>query len=374
MSQRTLAILGGGQLGMLLAEAADRLGVRARCFDTNPQACAAQACLFTPGSFADMDAVRSFCQGADAVTCEWESIPLESLRAASEVAPLLPGLDSFASARDRFAEYELFERAGVKTPSSVVVRDSADIRRARAKIPGRMVCKSRFDGYDGHGQFRFGQEATADEMQSILGQREVLCQAFVPFDREVSVVLVRDQSGQIETFPVCENVHDQGILIQTCAPAAGNSQALEAARRVADAMNHVGVLAVEFFQVGDEIVANEVAPRVHNSGHWTLCAPVTQFSQHVRAVLGMPIERFDDPGAFAMLNVIGWSPASQDVEALAQIPGVDLRMYGKTERPGRKLGHVSIRAESREACDESLAAVRAIIGSPVLRTSLGAEG
>lgn len=371
MSRRTLAILGGGQLGMMLAEAAAKLEIDARCFDTTSDACAKHACPLTVGNFEDADAVRRFCEGADAVTTEWESIPLSALEAAQSVAPLSPGVGSFAKARDRFAEKQLFDDAGVPTPECRVVRTAQDVDAARAAIPGRMICKSRHDGYDGHGQFRFGSEASPGEIVVALRGTEVLCQAFLPFDREISVVLARDASGGVEVFPVCENTHDQGILIRTIAPSVdvappAINAAIDYATNIVHQLGHVGVLAVEFFVVGDSVVANEIAPRVHNSGHWTLASRASQFEQHVRAVVGLPLLPVADDAHFGMVNIIGWSPSAADLASLASVPGIFPRMYGKSERAGRKLGHVAVRGDSPSHRDELCDRVSALVGSPVL--------
>lgn len=376
----TLAILGGGQLGRMLAEAAGALGVSPRCFDPHAGCSASHACDVTPGSFGDLDAVKRFAEGADVVTCEWESVPLETLEAAASVAPLRPGIESFRAARDRFEEHALFQRAGVPTPRSLNVRTDADVREAIESIGGPVVLKARFGGYDGKGQARLGPgDAIAGVLEPLGG--EAICQELVPFDREVSVVLARGLDGTTQAYPPIENVHASGILFTSVAPAPGlapqtSHALLQRAAQLADELGHVGVLAVEFFLVrSGGVVANEIAPRVHNSGHWTLSERVidaslpSQFEQHVRAVMGLslrPVPR--DVGFRGMVNVVG------EVGPEAMTPGgatgigsggcVWSKWYDKQPRAGRKLGHLCVKADTPDARNRLMDDISAQVGTP----------
>ncbi|MEO0512931.1 MAG: 5-(carboxyamino)imidazole ribonucleotide synthase [Planctomycetota bacterium] len=353
-----LAVLGGGQLGRLLAEAADALGIPAACFDLDPACSASRACEVVRGSFDDADAVRRFAEGAAAVTCEWESVPLSALVAAGSVAPLRPGVASFAAARDRFAEQDCFAHAGVRAPESLRVSRASDLPEAFERLGSPVVLKSRFGGYDGKGQARLARGDDPGEVFDRLGVSEVLAQAFVGFEREVSVVGCRGADGDFVAFDPIENEHRGGILYRSLAPAVGlswerRSELERATRAIADDLGHVGVLAVEFFLTADGVLANEIAPRVHNSGHWTLGSGLTsQFEQHVRAVLGRPLARAGGRCWGGMINLVGVVP--DGVEELAGRPGVDVRLYGKEPRPGRKLGHVSVHAETETVRDDLL--------------------
>ena len=348
---RTLAILGGGQLAKMIAEAAAPLGVACRCLDPDPSACARSHADLTVAEFTDHDAVAAWAAGADGVTCEWENVPLETLERLSEHHAVHPSPQSFRVGSDRVLEKQLFERVGIRTPEFAAVRCVDSLTEAVQRIGTPGVLKRRTGGYDGKGQVFIRRAADAPSAWDTLARAPCIYEQLIEFSRELSVVGVRSATGRALTYPVVQNTHIQGILARTVAPAPDLDDELAAAAshrvvRMMEELAHVGAFAVEFFEARDGaepvLLGNETAPRVHNSGHWTQQgAGTSQFENHVRAVLaapGLDIAPVEPIQSTVMLNVIGAEPLGNPCDD----PRAILHMYGKSPRPGRKLGHINI--------------------------------
>jgi len=360
-SSRLLGILGAGQLGLMLAEAARSLGVRTRLLDPNPDSCAGQVSELIVAEYDDTDALARLIEGASAVTYEFENIPVPPVRTLAERHTVAPPPGALEMAQDRLNERKLFQRLGIAAPKSVAVDDLIDLAHALERVGTPALLKARRFGYDGKGQHPISDSGDAPIAWEAIGRSPGIVDAQVPFVRELSLVCVRSRTGQTGFYPLVENVHRGGILRLTRAPAQGITPALDAAARrageaILEELDYVGVLAVEFFQMGagDDatLLANEIAPRVHNSGHWTIeGAETSQFENHVRAVMGMAIGSCDAIGHSAMINLVGSVPSP---ERIASIPGAVLHDYAKQPRPRRKVGHVTITADDRGELDALL--------------------
>ena len=352
-----VGILGGGQLGRMLALAAYPLGVRCTVLDPAAEACAGQVCPHVRGDFDDFQALYQLVQVSDVVTYEFENVPVESVRWLAERVPVYPPPRALEVSQDRIAEKSFFRDQGIPTPAFAAVDERHDFDAALRAIGMPAVLKTRRFGYDGKGQAVIHTPADADRAWEKLGGRPLILEAFVPFDRELSLLAVRGRDGHAVTYPLVENEHRDGILHRSVAPAGDaaeelNERAAEYAARVLAELDYVGVLAIEWFQDGPRLLANEMAPRVHNSGHWSIeGAHVGQFENHVRAVCGLPLGRADAVGWSAMFNFIGTVPPAADVLGH---PDAHLHDYGKAARPGRKVGHVTLRAGSAEELAEKL--------------------
>jgi 5-(carboxyamino)imidazole ribonucleotide synthase len=312
--------IGGGQLGRMLALAGLPLGVRLRFLDPAPDACAGQVGELVVGAYDDPALLAKLAAGADAVTFEFENVPVVAARAVGAV----PGSRALEEGQDRLREKQLFRSLGIPTARFGTLAESG--------VPA--LVKTRRLGYDGKGQRR----VDADEPLA----RDELAEEIVPFERELSIVAVRGTTGETRYWPLAENVHRDGILRLSRAPAqdAPQAEAEAIAARLLDELDYVGVLAVELFEVDGRLLANEFAPRVHNTGHWTIDGAVTsQFENHLRAVLGLPLGSTEALAPSVMVNLIGGIPPLADLLAL---PGSHVHLYGKEPRPGRKVGHVTL--------------------------------
>jgi 5-(carboxyamino)imidazole ribonucleotide synthase len=315
--------IGGGQLGRMLALAGAPLGLRMRFLDPAPDACAGAVGELVVGAYDDPACLDRLADGADVVTFEFENVPVEAARRVAVV----PDMRALELGQDRLIEKELFRRLGIETAPFGTLEDVG--------VPA--LVKSRRLGYDGKGQ------RMVDSPGEIIGENE-LVEGIVPFDGELSIVAVRDRDGARAFYPLTENEHRGGILATSRAPASGagalQGEAEEIARRLLDELGYVGVLAVELFDVGGRLLANEFAPRVHNTGHWTMEGSVTsQFENHLRAILGLPLGPTEALGSAILVNLVGAVPP---LEELLAVRGAHVHVYGKEPRPGRKLGHVTI--------------------------------
>ena len=344
-----VGVLGGGQLGRMLALAGHPLGVRTTVLDPAADPCAGPVCAHVRGEFdGDFAALYRLAQAADVVTYEFENVPVETARWLAERVPVLPPPRALEVSQDRVVEKTFLRSLGVPTPDFAAVGSRAEFDAAVTAIGLPAVLKTRRFGYDGKGQAVLRTAADADAGWAKLGGRPLILEAFVPFDRELSLVCVRGRSGDVGFYPLAENTHIDGILHTSVAPADRTGEKLteraqDFAARVLTALDYVGVLAVEWFQTGPRLVANELAPRVHNSGHWTLDAAVTsQFENHLRAVLGLPLGSCAATGQATMTNLVGTVPP---LAAVLADPAARVHLYGKADRPGRKVGHVTRRAE-----------------------------
>jgi len=359
----TVGILGGGQLARMLALAGRPLEVGCRVLDPEAGPPAAPVATCVAGSYEDAAALDRFAEGLDVVTYEFENVPVASAERLARRHPVLPPPGALAVAQDRLEEKAFFTRLGIETPAYAAVGGRAELEAAVAKIGLPAVLKTRRLGYDGKGQIVLRAPADVGPAWTAMDGAPGILEAFVRFDRELSILAVRGRSGEERFYPLIENHHHDGILRLSLAPAPALDPALQAsgeaiARRVLEALGYTGVLAIELFQVGPRLLANEMAPRVHNSGHWTIeGAETSQFENHLRAILGWPLGPTAARGFAAMVNLIGALP---DPTAVAAVGGAHLHLYGKAPRPGRKLGHVTVRADDRAALDAVVARVRAL--------------
>lgn len=321
----------------MLALAGAPLGIRIRFLDPMPDACAGHVGELLVGPYGDPELLDRLADGADVVTFEFENVPAEAARRIGVVPDAL----ALERGQDRLTEKELFRSLDIPTARFGTVRDTG--------LPA--LVKSRRLGYDGKGQrlIEAGEPLGADE----------IAEELIHFERELSIVAARSHDGETVFYPLTENVHRDGILALSRAPAKGTTQpqAEEIAGRLLDELGYVGVLVVELFDVGGRLLANEFAPRVHNSGHWTIDGAVTsQFENHLRAILGLPLGATDALGEVVMVNVVGDVPP---LESLLAVPGAHVHLYGKEPRPGRKLGHVTL----VDASDAAVAEVEELAAS-----------
>jgi 5-(carboxyamino)imidazole ribonucleotide synthase len=348
-----VGILGGGQLGRMLALAAARLG-----FDVHvlcPEAdCPASrvAARFVQADYSDLAALESFCRSVDAITFEFENIPEACLGLTAALLPTRPGRRSLSLTQDRWIEKRFIQSLGLKTAPVELVSSRQELSQAAKQIGGPGILKTRRFGYDGKGQTRVtnADEDSLSFAWAEMAEQPCVLEGLVPFQCEVSVVLARGEDGQTACFDVVRNRHAQGMLQVSHVPSGLTpdleSQAIHATQRIAHALDHVGVLATEFFVTEAEagqprLIVNEIAPRVHNSGHWTEDACQTsQFEQHIRAVAGWPLGSPTRHHNVEMYNLIG--EAAHDWARLAADPAVKLHLYGKrSAREGRKMGHTN---------------------------------
>ena len=371
MSERRLTrigVLGGGQLARMLALAGAPLGAKFLMLDTDAGACGGQVAALMQADYRDLDALGRFAAEVDLVTFDFENVPADSAAWLAERVPVFPSPRALAVAQDRMAEKTLFRQLGIGTPAFAAVDSLSDLHAAVAAIGLPSILKTRRLGYDGKGQFRLRQPQDIEAAWSALSHghdhASLVLEAFVPFERELSVVAVRGRSGEFRSYPLTRNWHHEGILSLSLAPASVDeplaARALQHARAVADELGYVGVFALELFEVGGELLANEMAPRVHNSGHWTIEGAVSsQFENHLRAVLGLPLGDTASRGCSAMLNWIGDLP---DCAAALSVPGLHWHDYGKSARPERKVGHATVRADSPLQLADALQAAGEALG------------
>ena len=350
----------------MLARAGDPLDIRCRFLDPSPEAPAGRAGELLVGAYDDPVALDRFAGGLALVTYEFENVPVGSARHLAERVPVLPPPRALEVAQDRLSEKRFLASVDVPVAPWRPIDSLADLGRAVAELGCPAVLKTRRLGYDGKGQHVIEEPTDVERAWARLGGAPLVLETFVPFDRELSILAVRGREGATACYPLVENLHAAGILRRSLAPAPGVSPALQAraeshARRVLDALGYVGVLAIELFQVGDRLLANEIAPRVHNSGHWTIeGAETSQFENHLRAVAGLPLGPTAARGVTAMVNLVGTTP---DTRAVLGIPGAHLHLYGKAPRPGRKLGHVTLRADDAASLDAIRARIEPLIAA-----------
>ncbi|MCX8071640.1 MAG: 5-(carboxyamino)imidazole ribonucleotide synthase [Candidatus Binatia bacterium] len=346
-----VGVLGAGQLGRMLALAGYPLGLQFRFFDPAPEAPAEDLAERMVASFEDTAALRDFAKQLTVATYEFENVPVSALEEVGRFTRVSPSPQALAVGQDRWREKQCFERAGIPVPPYARVDSRADLERSLAHVGLPAMLKTRTMGYDGKGQAPIRCEADLEEAWRRLGGQPLLLERLVNFEAEVSILAVRSRSGNTVFYPLVENVHGEGILLRSRVPApCGNAeleqQAREYARAVLEALDYAGVLAIEFFVEGGRLLANEMAPRVHNSGHWTIeGAETSQFENHLRAILDWPLGSTALRGPSVMYNVIGSPPP---IERVLAIPGVHLHLYGKSPRPRRKLGHITVTAAEEE--------------------------
>ena len=356
----TVGILGGGQLARMMALAGAPLGLRFLVLDTVADACAGQFAPMVVGDYTDQSALAQFASQVDVATFDFENVPAQSAQWLTDRVSVFPGPPALATAQDRLAEKTLFRELGIPVPPFAAIGTLAELQAAVQGIGTPCILKTRRLGYDGKGQFRIKTPADVDAAWAALGAQAghvgLILEGFVAFQRELSVVAVRGRDGQFRAWPLTENWHVDGVLSASLAPAQVENtlrdSALGYAQALAEALDYVGVFALELFCRDGELLANEMAPRVHNSGHWTIEGSETsQFQNHLRAVLGLPLGSTRMIGTACMLNWLGQMP---DAGAVLAEAGGHWHDYGKQPRAGRKVGHATLRADSRKELADAL--------------------
>ncbi len=355
-----IGILGAGQLGRMLALAGYPLAFDFVFLDPATEACAAPLGDHIHAPYLDEAALADFCGRCEVATYEFENVPARTAEVVAARVPLYPCPSALSVAQDRLSEKKLFDQLGIAVPRYVPVasREALNIAVSAVGLPA--VLKTRRMGYDGKGQAVLRSAADLDTAWQKLGGQPLILEAFVPFEREISCLSVRGRDGHMAFYPVVENVHRDGIL-RVATPQAADPLQAEAeahARKVAEKLDYVGVLAFKFFVAGGKLYANEIAPRVHNSGHWSIeGAECSQFENHLRAIAGLPLGSTALRGHTAMINFIGRAP---ETAVLAAITGVHIHHYGKAPKPLRKVGHATVTAGSEAELRALVAKVQSL--------------
>ena len=356
-----VGIIGGGQLGRMLALAGHPLGLDFIFLDPAVDACAAAVGEHLCAAYDDTAALREFETRADLVTFEFENAPPETIAHLSQYVDVYPCATALRTARDRLLEKSLFRELGIATPPFANIESQTDLENAVVAIGLPAVLKTRQLGYDGKGQKVLRAGTDIDGAFAALGGVPCLLEGFVNFSGEVSLIAVRGRSGELRYYPLVHNTHRDGILRLSIASSDHPLQTMAEsyAKRVIEKLNYVGVLAFEFFEVDGGLMANEIAPRVHNSGHWTIeGAECSQFENHLRAIAGLPLGSTAKIGESAMVNFIGSIPPAAQLLA---IPGCHLHHYNKAFKSGRKVGHATLRCDDRETLQQRIAEVEKLL-------------
>ncbi len=350
-----IGVIGAGQLGRMLALSGYPLGLEFVFLDPSPGAPGGQVGPILRGDFDDAAKLRELAGKVDIVTFDVENVPVAAVRDIARTTPFLPPPDALGTSQDRLAEKTLFRELKIPTPDFQSVDGLADLEHAVARIGLPGVLKTRRLGYDGRGQFVLRSRKDIATAWEQLGSVPLIYEGFIDFSREVSIIGVRSTKGETRVYPLSANTHEQGILRHSIAPyrhAGLQRQAETYLRRILKRFNYAGILTIEFFVKDGRLIANEMAPRVHNSGHWTIeGAATSQFENHVRAILGLPLGSTEPLGHSGMVNFIGTIP---ELPRILAIPGVHFHSYGKEPRPNRKLGHCTVTAASPAARDKAL--------------------
>lgn len=362
-----LGVIGGGQLARMLALAGAPLGVRVHALDPTVDACSGGVAPLEVAAFDDLPALHRFADLCEAITFDFENVSASALHELAAVRPVRPNPLALATAQDRGAEKALFARIGTGVAPFAIIDDASQMAAAVASVAFPAILKTRRFGYDGKGQINVASAELLEDAYTRIGQAPCVLETRIAFRRELSIVAVRGVDGEMRCYPLVENHHVDGILSATLAPAevaAGLvAQAEDCARRVGEELGYVGVFAIEFFEVDGRLLANEMAPRVHNSGHWSLEGAVTsQFENHVRAVAGLPLGDTAARGASCMLNWIGSLP---ERNTALGVPGLHWHDYAKAPRAGRKVGHATITATDRVELRKRLQLAAQVLGRQV---------
>jgi 5-(carboxyamino)imidazole ribonucleotide synthase len=344
-----IGILGGGQLARMMAQAGQPMGHTFTFLDPTPDACAFEFGEKILAAYDDATALEKLAKNSDVVTFEFENVPAKSVEILSKHVVIHPSALPLEIAQDRLKEKTMFGSLQIPTNRFLAVDSLQDLKNAREKLGLPLVLKTRSQGYDGKGQSLIRSEEDLEKSWEILKHAPLIAEQFVKFDREISMIGVRNGKNEILFYDVCENVHRDGILRLTKNRPndTGQEKAQTYVQKILEYFNYVGVLTLELFQKGNELLANEIAPRVHNSGHWTIEGAVTsQFQNHLLALLNMPLGSTSSKGFSAMVNCIGELPTS-----LAQNSHVHFHDYGKKPRPNRKIGHITLVGSSPAEVD-----------------------
>jgi len=362
-----VGVLGGGQLGRMLALAGYPLGLKFRFLESVADAPVDDLADRVVGRYDDADTVTRFGAGLDVITYEFENVPADSAKVLARSHRFFPPVDVLDIAQDRLTQKEFFKKLGIPTAPFARVDSLADLTAALKSIGLPGIAKTRRSGYDGKGQMVLRREADAADVFQNLGATPLIYEGFVPFEREVSIIGARRPSGASTFYPLVENHHREGILRLTLAPAPNHAPSLQQmaedyARAIFDAFQYAGVLTIELFEYKGCLLVNEMATRVHNSGHWTIEGSETsQFENHLRAGLDLPLGESHALKPTAMLNLIGSVPKVEDILA---VPGAHLHLYSKSPAPGRKLGHITLVENDRDALMKKVAHLKKLMGEP----------
>ncbi len=349
-----IGILGGGQLARMLALAGYPLGLQFVVLDPSADACATQVAALIQADYDDQTALQQLAEQVDVVTFEFENVPAQSLKYLQDNCPVFPPPIALQTAQDRLNEKNMFIGLEIPVPEFVAIETRQQLEQATRQIGFPAVLKTRSMGYDGKGQIVLTTEDDLDDAWELLGGRPLIIESMVAFDREVSIIAARNRSGEIVYYPLSENTHHQGILHYALSLPNDELQHLAQnyIQRILDELDYVGVLALELFDVKGQLLANEIAPRVHNSGHWSIeGAEVSQFENHLRAILDWPLGSTQTVGYAAMVNFIGAIPGKTTILDNAI---VHLHDYHKAPRPGRKIGHATVRSDTQSQLSTAL--------------------
>lgn len=356
-----VGVIGGGQLGRMLALAGTPLGMQFTFLDPAADACAAALGEHLHADYSSAEHLQQLAKSVDLVTFEFESVPAETVAYLEQFVPVYPSAEALRIARDRWFEKSMFKDLGIPTTEFADVLSQADLDAAVAQIGLPAVLKTRTLGYDGKGQKVLREPADVLDAFAYLGNVPCILEGFVAFTGEVSLVAVRGRDGEVCCYPLVHNVHNDGILHLSVASDAHPLQALaqDYAGRVLKQLDYVGVLAFEFFEVDGGLKANEIAPRVHNSGHWTIeGSECSQFENHLRAVAGLPLGSTASVGHSAMLNFIGSVPAAAEVLGVVDC---HLHDYLKAPKAGRKVGHATLRSVDAQRLQQQIVELEALL-------------
>ncbi|WP_367606262.1 5-(carboxyamino)imidazole ribonucleotide synthase [Legionella sp. W05-934-2] len=349
-----VGILGGGQLAKMLAIAAKPLNIEVICVDPTPNCCAQQVADVLHVVYEDTDAIIQYFQGVDCITIETENLPFEAVEAIANHFPIYPSLESIRITQDRKLEKNLLKKLAIPTVVFQAIPDWDHLYDFVTRSTTAIILKTCQGGYDGKGQYVIQDMDDAKSAWDQLKNYPLIAEQYCQFDAEVSIIAVRSRSGKIAFYPLTENIHRGGILRQSTAPINNKHLTLQAQEYAESLMTHfdyVGVMAIEFFVKNNNLLVNEIAPRVHNSGHWTIeGAQTSQFKNHLCAILDLPLGSTEALGYSTMLNIISEQP-----DSLPSMPGVYPHIYGKEARPNRKLGHITIHAHDESKMNELVA-------------------
>lgn len=359
-----VGILGGGQLARMMALAAHNIDIATLAMDESADCPAVRVTEVLAGRFDHRGDLDRLASAASVVTYEFENVPIEAANYLAERLPVYPPPSALETAQDRVVEKTTFRELGIPTPTFEAVSSISELEAAVTRIGLPSVLKTRRLGYDGKGQRVIRTQADVADAWNLLGKSPLILEQFIPFEREGAIIAVRGIDGDHAFYPLVETQHENGILSVALAPAPHWSASLQAeaesyATRLLDHLDYVGVLALELFKHQGRLIGNEFAPRVHNSGHWTIDgAETSQFENHLRAVLHVPLGSTAAIGCAAMVNLIGSIPP---VATLLAIPHARVHLYGKRPRAGRKVGHITVRADDPETLQRRLADVRSVV-------------
>jgi 5-(carboxyamino)imidazole ribonucleotide synthase len=360
-----VGVLGGGQLAQMFAQAAVQIGVRVFCIERTSDACASLVAPVMVGDLSDVATLNKWVaeNKIDVVTHESEFVDA-SIACALKGCQVHPSATGLAASQERLREKQIFADLGIPVPRFAGADNSQQLFAAVESIGMPCVVKTRTGGYDGKGQVILQGPSDLKAAAALADARPVIIESFVKFDRELSVIAVRGLDGEVVVYPIVENEHRSGILHKTLAPALNlaptiSEQANSYVRRLLEHVGYVGALCLELFQVGDSVLGNEFAPRPHNSGHWTIGGSITsQFENHLRAISNLPLGSTETRGHVGMVNLVGGSP---EVRALLSLDRVQLHLYGKVSRPGRKIGHATVIADTAVERDKTIAKVEGLL-------------